>query len=83
MKHHTKVYMSYFGLGLDSFIPCEICGCRAVDIHHLEARGMGGSTSKDSIENLMAVCREHHIEYGDKKEHIEFLKKTHRKFIGQ
>jgi hypothetical protein len=78
MKNHVKVYLKHFGYGLDSFIPCEICGCRAVDIHHIEARGMGGSKSKDDIQNLMALCREHHVEYGDKKQHVEFLVSTHK-----
>lgn len=77
MKKHTKVYLDYFGHGVDSFIPCEVCGNRAVDIHHIEARGMGGSKNSDDIENLQALCRGCHIEYGDKKQHTEFLKKTH------
>ena len=81
MKNHTKVYMSYFGYALDDFIPCEVCGNKAVDIHHLECRGMGGSKDKDNIQNLQAVCRNCHIEYGDKKEHLEFLQNIHNKLI--
>ena len=77
MKKHTRVYLNYFGYGADSFIPCEVCGNRAVDIHHIECRGMGGSDEKDKIENLMALCREDHIKYGDKKQHIEFLITIH------
>lgn len=42
---------------------------------------MGGSKSKDEIENLMGVCRSCHIEYGDKKQHKDFLKETHNNFI--
>ena len=80
MKKHTKLYMSFFGYCQDDFIPCEICGARAVDIHHIDARGMGGSKSKDTIDNLMAVCREHHLEFGDKKQHIEYLKLIHGYF---
>jgi hypothetical protein len=79
MKRHTKIYFDYFGYTIADFVPCEICSARAVDIHHIEARGMGGS-EKDSIDNLMAVCRKCHIEYGDKKEHKEFLIKTHAKW---
>lgn len=78
MKNHTKVYCSHFGYILDEFIPCEVCGARAVDIHHIEARGMGGSKSADTIENIMALCREHHLEYGDKKQYMEFLKEKHK-----
>ena len=61
MKKHTKIYMEYFDYGLEDFIPCEVCGSKAVDIHHIEARGMGGSKSADTIENLMAVCRSCHL----------------------
>lgn len=81
MRKHTKIYMDYFGYGKEDFISCEICGKRAVDIHHINARGMGGSKDKDTIENLMAVDRECHIKYGDKKEYMDFLKEKHQQFI--
>jgi hypothetical protein len=42
---------------------------------------MGGSKELDQIENLMGLCRSCHIEYGDKKSHIDFLKKVHKDFI--
>lgn len=78
MKNHTKVYRKYFNYAGDEFIPCECCGARAVDIHHIEARGMGGSKDKDDIENLMAVCRTCHIKYGDKKEYLNYLRGRHK-----
>ena len=62
-------------------MPCEICGNQAVDLHHIEARGMGGSDTKDNIENLMALCRGHHIAYGDKKQHKEMLIEVHNNFM--
>ena len=77
MKSYTKTYLNYFGYALDDFIPCEVCGSRAVDIHHIECKGMGGSKLKDDIENIMALCREHHVEYGDKKKYMDFLKGIH------
>lgn len=77
MKNYTKIYFDYFGYDESDFIPCEICGAKAVDIHHIDCKGMGGSIKKDVIENLMALCREHHIAYGDKRNHIDFLKKIH------
>lgn len=77
MRKHTKVYLEHFDYGIDDFIPCEVCGSRAVDIHHIDCRGMGGSKAKDKIENLMALCRSCHIEYGDKKQHTEYLKTMH------
>lgn len=77
MKKHTKIYMNHFNYVLDDFIPCEICGSRAVDIHHIENRGSGGSSNKDVIENLMAVCREDHIKYGDVPDKVQWLKDIH------
>jgi len=78
MKKHVKVYMDHFGYVGDDFIPCEVCGARAVDIHHIDCRGMGSSKTKDKIENLMAVCRECHLKYGDKKDQMEFLRNIKR-----
>jgi hypothetical protein len=81
LRKHTKIYFDYFGFGIDSYVPCEMCGLRAVDIHHIDARGMGGGKNKDVIENLMALCRPCHVYYGDKKQYIELLKKTHNNVI--
>ena len=81
MKKHTKIYMNYFNYSISDFIPCEMCNAKAVDIHHIEARGMGGNPSKDKdvIENLMAVCRQCHIKYGDKEHYKVKLKEVHFK----
>lgn len=78
MKKHTKIYMDYFGYGIDDFIPCESCGTKAVDIHHIEARGMGGTTDKDTIDNLMALCRYCHVVMGDTKTHLAYLISKHK-----
>lgn len=73
--------MDYFGYDETDFIPCEVCGAPSVDIHHANARGMGGNPKgdKDTIENLMACCRQCHIKYGDKKQYKDFLKEIHQK----
>lgn len=83
MKHHTKIYFDFFGYTPGEFIPCEICGNTAVDIHHINARGMGGNPSgdKDNIQNLQALCRKCHIEYGDISELKDILQQVHNKFI--
>jgi hypothetical protein len=78
MKNHTKVYMQHFNIIGDEFIGCECCGARAVDIHHINARGMGGSKGKDDIDNLMAVCRDCHTKYGDAPKHLDYLIKRHK-----
>ena len=56
MTNHCKVYMKAFGYSQADFIPCECCGTKAVDIHHITGRGEG----KDIPDNLMAVCRKCH-----------------------
>ncbi|MFY8161308.1 MAG: HNH endonuclease [Candidatus Kapaibacteriota bacterium] len=77
MKKHTKLYLAYFGYDQSDFILCEVCGYKAVDIHHIECRGMGGSKEADKIENLQALCRYCHVKYGDKKQFKEFLQEIH------
>ena len=77
MKKHTMVYLKHFGYDITDFIPCEVCGHTAVDIHHIEARGMGGTKQADTIENLQALCRECHIKFGDQKQYKMFLKSLH------
>ena len=83
MQKHTQIYLQGMGYKKTDFIPCEVCGSQAVDIHHINARGMGGSKIADVIENLMGLCRKCHIEYGDKKQYKDFLKDIHEKNYGK
>lgn len=84
MKAHTKIYLKYFNYGTEDFIPCEACCKKAVDIHHINGRGK----DKDVINNLMALCRRHHIMAHDeisKKEmqliHNYFLSGSRKVFL--
>ena len=81
MKKYVETYLEYFSYSKSDWIGCEICNATAVDIHHIDARGMGGSKEKDNIENLMALCRICHMKYGDKKKFIEILKNIHLEHI--
>lgn len=81
MKPHIKIYFEFFSYDPGDFIPCEICGDKAVDIHHIQCRGMGGTTKKDSIVNLQALCRNCHIKYGDKKDYIDMLQNKHKEVM--
>lgn len=80
MKNHTKIYLDYFGYTTDDVIPCEICGAQAVDVHHIYNRKSGGDPmkTKDSIDNLMALCRIDHVNYGDVPSLIPILVKIHK-----
>ena len=60
MKTHTKVYMQFFDYGEQDFIPCEMCGSKATDIHHIERRTRNKVTN-DFVENLVGLCRDCHI----------------------
>jgi 5-methylcytosine-specific restriction endonuclease McrA len=62
MKKHTKIYFQAMGISPVEFLGCEVCNRRAVSIHHIRPRGMGGSKTRDVIENLMALCHECHYE---------------------
>tara|TARA_R110002020_G_scaffold164573_1_gene351382 strand:- start:22404 stop:22709 length:306 start_codon:yes stop_codon:yes gene_type:complete len=70
MKKHTKVYLDFFYYGIDDFIPCELCGSKSCDIHHLTKQSkFGKKKEKDYIENIIAVCRDCH----DKCEHDDLF----------
>ena len=62
MKKHIKIYHDSRNITPGNTIYCEICGAVAVDIHHIDPKGMGGSKIKDIPENLIAVCRKHHLQ---------------------
>lgn len=80
MKKHTNIYFTWFGYGEQDFIKCEIPNCnrRAVDIHHMTPRGMGGSKKLDYVENLIALCREHHEEAEAKNIPEKILRGIHK-----
>ena len=78
MKIHTKIYLKSLGYDPSDFIPSELSGSKAIDIHHIIGRGKKG---EDIIENLMALTREEHIKYGDKKHYMKKLLIEHRLFL--
>jgi len=78
MTKHAKIYFKYFGYGEQDLIPCEICGREAVDIHHILYRSQGG---KDTIENLMALCRYCHKKAHMSKVHRQVFQARHEMFM--
>ena len=94
MENHKKIYCNYFGYDVGDTIKCEVCLYDlhlpfsektkvrvAVDIHHISPRGMGGSKLKDYPENLMALCREHHLQAELSKDFNKRCKVIHLKNI--
>lgn len=78
---YKQLYIDYFGYTKNDFIPCELTGGVAIDINHIDCKGMGGSKLKDHIENLMAITRELHTEFGDIAELKEALYIAHNVFM--
>ena len=60
MQKHIKIYMKYYGYGIDDKIKCEECGDVAVDIHHRIPRSRASKAEVNKIENLQALCRKCH-----------------------
>ena len=77
---YKKVYLDYFDYGEQDYIPSEISGSPANDIHHICYRSQLG---KDNIENLIALTREEHNLVHAKKLSEEYLIKVHKQFINE
>ena len=74
MKKHTQIYFDAFGHDIGdptTFVPSEISEQKGVDIHHIVTR-------EDRIENLMALTREEHQDWGEVKSVMVTLLKIHR-----
>ena len=76
MKKYIKTYKEYFDYCDNEPIVCEWC-CReqAVDIHHIVYKSKGG---KDTIENLIGLCRNCHELAHKKKISKEDLQGQHK-----
>tara|TARA_R100000734_G_scaffold4767_1_gene4233 strand:- start:458 stop:724 length:267 start_codon:yes stop_codon:yes gene_type:complete len=80
MINHKKVYTNFFNLDTCDHILCTSCGQVAVDIHHINPRGMGGS-EKDYIENLVALCRNCHDKAESSSSFNTFVRIKHLKLV--
>lgn len=75
MKPYVKSYMDHYGIGEQDYITCRAClGRRAVDIHHIKFRSLGGT---DEISNLIALCRYCHDKAHNDREFNAKLKLRH------
>ncbi|MDY3521343.1 HNH endonuclease signature motif containing protein [Riemerella anatipestifer] len=83
MQKHTKVYTEFFNSHTGHY-PCEVCGAKAVDIHHIHKRSEFGSKNKDKqddISNLIALCRSCHEKAHANEITKEKLKEIHNRKI--
>jgi hypothetical protein len=78
MQKHTHLYLKECGYETTDFIPSELSYQRATDLHHIISRGKCG---EDRVENLIALTREEHLEFGDKKEYMYLLLSKHYDFL--
>lgn len=81
MKAHTLIYFSFFNYTTADFVPSELSGVKAVDIHHIDPRKKGSTELLDRIENLIALSREEHNKYGDKKQYKAMLYRRHKEVL--
>lgn len=84
MQKYAKNYLEYFGYTVADFIPCECCGAKSQDFHHVIPRSKFGKNNKeeqDKVENVMALCRLCHVRYGQNKRYNDFLQELHNKTI--
>ena len=72
--------MDYHDYVLDDVILCSACGKQAVDIHHIDSRGLGGDPRghKNQIENLIALCRSCHIKAETNKQFNNQLRELNK-----
>lgn len=80
MKAYTRTYLKFFGFPFDPnfFVPCEYCGAKSVDLHHLIPRSLRPDLV-NRIENIMALCRKDHDRAGKDRAFNEELKQVHRR----
>lgn len=81
MQKHTALYLKeFYPFAHGDYFPCEICNAPGSDVHHIKARGMGGTKRVYGRDDIMLLCRKHHEEYGDKKQYMDMLTEIHQKF---
>jgi len=80
MIKYKKIYLDAYGYNEGDFIRSELSDLPAVEFNHILCIGMGGSKNRelDRIENLIAVTRNEHIDYGDKKQYYSYLFRIHK-----
>jgi len=55
--NYKDVYVKSLNITKEDIVLCEVCQAVAVDIHHIVFKSQGGT---DTIDNLIALCRDCH-----------------------
>jgi len=82
VKAHIKNYLDHFGLIPGDFIACERCSAPCNDFHHIVYRSHFGKKEQekcDSVENIIALCRDCHNKAHAEKISKEKLQEIHNK----
>lgn len=80
-SNHVKIYLKFYNLSPEEFIPCLLCGKRACEIHHIIPRGRIFGKERDNIENLAALCHECHYMIHNKSSPSKFEKELKEKTL--
>jgi hypothetical protein len=75
MSPHKQTYFRFYNLEEGDHIACGVCRQPAVDIHAIHREGMGGDDKMARPENLVALCRQHHNQLGERKQYKSMLYK--------
>ena len=81
MKPYKKLYLDFFGYDCGDYIPSEVSGLPGTDYHHLQHKGMGGSKSKDFIENISCLTRKEHDRCHNDKDYNHEVQIRHLEYI--
>ena len=83
MSKHLRIYDKFFDIDVHNPRRCELTGGRRpkVEVHHIDARGMGGNKKKDNIENCMALISTAHNYFGDKVQYKDWLRENHELYM--
>jgi len=52
MQKYAKNYLEYFGYTVADFIPCECCGAKSQDFHHVIPRSKFGKNNKEEQDRV-------------------------------
>jgi hypothetical protein len=74
---YKLAYCKHFGYVWGEFMPSEISGAAAVDIHHIQPLQRGGTDKLNDVTNLIALTRKEHEDYGGLKQFKSTLYRIH------